>query len=121
MLVIILSFLPKGDADLATALDYVRVNSFTSARPEVPKAVIAIIHQMPRRGSQLQKIVEAGRRLTDSCVSLVAMVVDHETIDYTTVKNTVSREYFDHYYGFRTYADLDNAGRSTFNCPNNTG
>ena len=51
-------------------------------------------------------------------MSVVAVVVDHPSIDYPTVKNTVSEDYLDHYWGFKTFRDLDAAGKSVFNCPN---
>ena len=76
------------------------------------------IEQMLNSVSLLQEIAAAGRRLRSGCVSVVAVVVDHPSIDYPTVKDIVSEDYLDHYWGFKTFRDLDAAGKSVFNCPN---
>merc|ERR1712012_1064501 len=81
---------PNGDADVAKALDFVRENTLKEARPGVPKVVIPIIHQMKTGTSAHRQIVEAGQKLVDDCVSIIALTAAHPTLHMDTVRQMVN-------------------------------
>ena len=48
---------PEDHADLAKALDFVRINSFHDNKPGVRKVVVSIIHEMKTGNSYHNEII----------------------------------------------------------------
>jgi len=99
---------PSDEPDLAKALDYIREQAFSGARPGVPKVVVSIVHQMPT-GSH-EAIIEAGERLKNDCIHHYVMSVNSPTLNEGTLHQIASTPNSQFYYNYRDFRYLEYGG-----------
>merc|ERR1712154_404943 len=105
-----------GESDLAKAFDFVRLNSFNTSRPGVPKVVVPIVHQMKEGSHARDKIIKAGQKLVDECISIVAFAVNHQTLDLSTLHQSVNSPSRKHILYMEDYHQLECKACKQFQC-----
>ena len=108
---------PSHNADLASALDFVRGNSFTKARSGFPRVVIPIVHQLPPTDTNNQ-LLDAAEKLKDSCVMLMPVYCKGRPGDSDLIESLASDPTSENYHVFEhgEFRDLENFGRQMTNC-----
>lgn len=99
---------PSGTPDLAGAMDYVRQNSFTDARPGVLKYLVSVVHQMPRSGQS--RIIQAGQRLKDDCIVHSVQAVRGSTVNENTLREIASDPSSRFYHSYSSFSSLERGG-----------
>ncbi|RUS91655.1 hypothetical protein EGW08_000628 [Elysia chlorotica] len=103
------SLRPSGRANLANALNFTRQNSFVGARPDVERIVVPIVHEM--HAENKNDIPAAAVEIKDDCMTIIGLIVNSPSIDYTIVSQMVSRPVDQFFYNYRNFFEMETGAK----------
>lgn len=101
---------PSGKPDLGQALTFAQNNSFQGARPNIPRVVIPIVHQMSDDKVDLDGIIAAAQALKDSCITVMPFGVEGDGYDSHTISQASTQPANNHMLTLDKFDDLEDWG-----------